>query len=89
MGENPVDVTQAMNPFKVSLLNDNNEPAQQIQRGDPYFFNVETSGKFPGKSSIQNDSAIQIFYGFIFDWSRPYLTMPSMWIHWVFIFYFF
>lgn len=52
MGENPVDVTQAMNPFKVSLLNDNNEPAQQIQRGDPYFFNVETSGKFPGKSSI-------------------------------------
>nr|XP_022286542.1 EGF-like domain-containing protein 2 isoform X1 [Crassostrea virginica] len=47
MGENPVDVTQAMNPFKVSLLNDNNEPAQQIQRGDPYFFNVETSGKFP------------------------------------------
>lgn len=53
MGENPVDVTQAMNPFKVSLLNDNNEPAQQIQRGDPYFFNVETSGKFPGKSPIQ------------------------------------
>lgn len=52
IGENPVDVTQAMNPFKVSLLNDNNEPAQQIQRGDPYFFNVETSGKFPGKSSI-------------------------------------
>ena len=78
MGETPVDVTQAMNPFKVSLLNDNNEPAQQIQRGDPYFFNVETSGKFPGKSSIQNESAIQIFYGFIFDWSRPYLTMPSM-----------
>lgn len=47
IGENPKDVTKAMNPFKVTLMNDNNEPLQQVQRGDPYFFNVESSGKFP------------------------------------------
>lgn len=49
IGENPVDVTKVMNPFKVTLMNDNNEPLRQVQRGDPYFFNVESSGKFPGK----------------------------------------
>lgn len=49
IGENLKDVIKVMNLFKVMFMNDNNELFQQVQCGDFYFFNVESSGKFLGK----------------------------------------
>lgn len=49
MGENPVDVTAAMNPLTVKVVDSNERPLQQVQRNDAFYILAESNGKFPGK----------------------------------------
>ncbi|XP_052680351.1 EGF-like domain-containing protein 2 [Crassostrea angulata] len=47
MGENPVDVTAAMNPLTVKVVDSNERPLQQVQRNDAFYILAESNGKFP------------------------------------------
>lgn len=49
MGENPIDVTAAMNPLTVKVVDSNERPLQQVQRNDAFYILAESNGKFPGK----------------------------------------
>lgn len=49
LGENPVDVTQQMNPFNLKVVDSNERPLQQVARNNAFYILAESTGKIPSK----------------------------------------
>lgn len=54
MGENPVDVTDAMNPVTIKVVDSNERPLTQVQRNNAFYILAESTGKIPGKHSLKS-----------------------------------
>ncbi|XP_022301506.1 EGF-like domain-containing protein 2 [Crassostrea virginica] len=53
LGENPVDVTQQMNPVSLKVVDSNERPLQQVARNDAFYILAESTGKIPNANGAR------------------------------------